>query len=85
MVRNSFSFEKRIAANLAILFRLRFSAGCLRHARSYNFVSRLSRGSTALVPEENAVFKHWYFGHFHIGAKPGNRYTALMNGFEDLK
>lgn len=29
--------------------------------------------------EENAKFKHWYFGHFHIDAKLGDRYTALYN------
>lgn len=27
--------------------------------------------------EENAEFKHWYFGHFHIDAKLGDKYTAL--------
>lgn len=29
--------------------------------------------------EENAEFKHWYFGHFHIDAELGGKYTALYH------
>lgn len=27
--------------------------------------------------EENSAYKHWYFGHFHVDARLGDRYTAL--------
>lgn len=27
--------------------------------------------------EENAAYKHWYFGHFHVDAEFGGRYTVL--------
>ncbi len=27
--------------------------------------------------EENVEFKHWYFGHFHIDAELGDKYTVL--------
>ncbi len=27
--------------------------------------------------EENADFRHWYFGHFHLDARLGDKYTAL--------
>ncbi len=29
--------------------------------------------------EDNMEFKHWYFGHFHIDAKLGTKYTAIMH------
>lgn len=29
--------------------------------------------------EDNAGFNHWYFGHFHIDARLGDKYTALYN------
>lgn len=35
--------------------------------------------------EENAVFKHWYFGHFHIDAELGDKYTALLEDVVELR
>ena len=29
--------------------------------------------------EEIATFKHWFFGHFHLDAELGDRYTALLH------
>lgn len=29
--------------------------------------------------EDIVTFKHWYFGHFHIDAKLGDKYTALID------
>ncbi|MDE7452983.1 MAG: metallophosphoesterase [Clostridia bacterium] len=34
--------------------------------------------------EDNAEFKHWYFGHFHIDAKLGDKYTALMHEIKQI-
>lgn len=34
--------------------------------------------------EENADFKHWYFGHFHIDEKLGDKYTALYHDIVKL-
>lgn len=34
--------------------------------------------------EDHAEFEHWYFGHFHIDAKLGNRYTALYRNIVKL-
>ncbi len=35
--------------------------------------------------EDNATFKHWYFGHFHIDAKLGDKYTALLHNVVRLE
>jgi len=35
--------------------------------------------------EENAVFSHWYFGHFHTDAELGDKYTALYQNVVRLK
>ena len=29
--------------------------------------------------EDRVTFKHWFFGHFHIDAELGGKYTALIN------
>lgn len=41
--------------------------------------SKLSCPESSMLSyiEDMADFKHWYFGHFHIDAKLGGRYTAL--------
>ena len=35
--------------------------------------------------EDVASFKHWYFGHFHVDAELGEKYTALLNDVKQLK
>lgn len=35
--------------------------------------------------EENTEFKHWYFGHFHIDAELGDKYTALYQNIVRLE
>ncbi len=35
--------------------------------------------------EENAIYKHWYFGHFHLDAVLGNKYTALLHNIVKIK
>ena len=35
--------------------------------------------------EENAEFKKWYFGHFHIDAEFGGKYRALFNDVVKIK
>lgn len=35
--------------------------------------------------EEISQFKHWYFGHFHIDAKLGDKYTALYQDIVKLQ
>lgn len=34
--------------------------------------------------EEIATFKHWFFGHFHLDAELGNKYTALLHNVVKL-
>lgn len=34
--------------------------------------------------EENAIFKHWYFGHFHVDAALGDKYTALFHDVVEI-
>lgn len=29
--------------------------------------------------DDTVEYKHWYFGHFHVDERLGDRYTALMN------
>lgn len=35
--------------------------------------------------EDIATFKHWYFGHFHVDAKLGDKYTALLHDIVEIK
>ena len=35
--------------------------------------------------EDVAEYKHWYFGHFHIDAELGGRYTALYHNIIEVK
>lgn len=35
--------------------------------------------------EDIASFNHWYFGHFHIDAKLGEKYTALLDNVIEIK
>lgn len=57
---------------------------CSERALAYpairNFAtSKMSCPESSMLSyiEENAQFTHWYFGHFHIDAKLGDKYTAL--------
>ena len=34
--------------------------------------------------EDAVSFRHWYFGHFHVDAKLGDRYTALLHAVERI-
>ncbi len=35
--------------------------------------------------EDNATFKHWYFGHFHVDAELSDKYTALFENVVEIK
>ena len=58
---------------------------CGRVAMRYREL-RAAAGSKIACPElellttfeQKVKFKHWYFGHFHIDARLGKKYTALM-------
>ena len=48
---------------------------------------RVAIGITNAYPESHllsnfeytVVFKHWYFGHFHLDARISDKYTVLMH------
>lgn len=35
--------------------------------------------------EDNATFKHWYFGHFHVDAELSDKYTVLFENIVEIK
>ena len=59
---------------------------CGERAYAYLAAHRLI-GSKGMYPEnhllsnfeDRVAFRHWYFGHYHVDARLGDRYTALLN------
>ncbi len=35
--------------------------------------------------EDIAIFKHWFFGHFHLDAELGDKYTVLLHNIVEIK
>ncbi len=59
---------------------------CGERAYAYLAAHRLI-GSKGMYPEnhllsnfeDRVAFRHWYFGHYHVDARLGDRYTALLH------